>query len=233
MLPYFKFSALHYTHFLTNECHISESGSRCVIGKCCLVHFQPFNGEAQTLIISLYLVLESHLTFQKFQNSSPRLQYPTICPYDEKILGPWISTLMLCRFVDPGISLAFLVKGYMRSLYTFCSTGRIVRKHFLHSSTFTTDFLLFYAETSIQRNYAGWPSRNTWVLFSKWRLKYFMVFFSPSAHIPRRYLQLGIVRFLIYSSSASIWKLSSRWTLCGLYSYTYLSLNFVSYSQRC
>ena len=129
MLPYFKFSALHYTHFLTNECHISESGSRCVIGKCCLVHFQPFNGEAQTLIISLYLVLESHLTFQKFQNSSPRLQYPTICPYDEKILSPWISTLMLCRFVDPGISLAFLVKGYMRSLYTFCSTGRIVREN--------------------------------------------------------------------------------------------------------
>lgn len=36
---------------------------------------------------------------------------------------------MLCRFVDPGINLAFLVKGYMRSLYTFCSTGRIVREN--------------------------------------------------------------------------------------------------------
>jgi len=35
---------------------------------------------------------------------------------------------MLRRFVDPDINLAFLVKGCMRSLYTFCNTGRIVRE---------------------------------------------------------------------------------------------------------
>jgi hypothetical protein len=158
MLPYFNFSALHYIHFLTNECHIFESGSRRVIGKCCLV----LNGEAQTLLISLNLVLESHIKSQKFQNSSPRLQYPTIGPYHEKNLGPWIFTLILCRFVGPGINLAFLVKVYMRNLYTFCSIVSIVReKNVLHSSTFTTDFLLFYAETPLERNLTRWFCRKT------------------------------------------------------------------------
>jgi hypothetical protein len=130
-------------------------------GKCCLVHFQPFNGEAQALLISLYLVLESHIKSQKFQNSSPRLQYPTTGPYHKKILAPWISTLMLCRFIGWGINLAFLVNSYMRSLYMFCSTGLTVReKNFLNSSTFTTDFLLFYAETPLQRNHADDSAEN-------------------------------------------------------------------------
>lgn len=79
-------TALHYTHFLTNDCHISESGSRCVIGKCCLVHFQPFNGEVQALMISLYLVLESHLKSQKFQNSSSCLCIPHFVHTTRKFL---------------------------------------------------------------------------------------------------------------------------------------------------
>jgi hypothetical protein len=116
MLPCFNFFVLHYIHSLTHECHISESGSRCVIGKWWFFTFYSLNGESQALLVSLYLVLESNL------------KYPAIGRYNEKFLVPWIFTLMICCFIGPGINLAFLVKGYMGSLYTFCSTGRIVRE---------------------------------------------------------------------------------------------------------
>jgi hypothetical protein len=48
---------------------------------------------------------------------------------------------MLYRFIGPDINLAFLVKVYMRSLYTFCSTGRIVRE------------TIFYTPQHLQKNF--------------------------------------------------------------------------------
>jgi len=200
--------------------------------KCCLVHFQPFNGEAQALMTSLYLVLESYLKSQKFQNSSPRLQYPTICPHHEKILGPWIFNLILCRFIDPDVNLAFLVKGYMSSLYTFCSTGRIVRdiSYILHHLQ-----LIFFCSIlkHLYREYMQDDLAETLLSFIQWMaIEIFHGLSQSLRTYSKKVIQLGIVRFLLYFSSASIWKLSSHWTLRGLRSYTYVSLNFLSYYQR-
>jgi hypothetical protein len=64
-----------------------------------------------------------------------------------KFLGLEYSLSCCAAFIGPGIKLAFLVKGHRaRSLYVLQYRAYSERKKFLDSSTYTTDFLLFYVE---------------------------------------------------------------------------------------